>query len=1532
MAIDTKELEIVLAADTSGFKRKMPEAAKEARNFGAAIDDAGRKASDAGNKIDDAGKKVEKTTKKVDDSTKTAEKFGKQLGVVAVAAAAGITALVSHSIKAADNLYVLSQRMGTTTEFLSTMGYAARTNGASFAELTTGLENFSVVATKAASGSRTQAAAFRALGIDAGDAVRGVKPLQQLVPEVATAFARYADGPEKAALANKLFGEGGEKLIPMLNELGREGFDKVREAAERMGLVIDGQTAKAANDFGNQMEVLKMVTLGWANDVAKDVLPNLVLFTRGLADNAVKAREGADKTTSLGNAIRGTFGFFVTIGALAEKAGVLIGYFAERVSIGFEKIKLYLNGDYLKAFASALAGDTGAFQAVLAYQQRVEAKFAQRVNLAKQNLREMTDEIDERAVASIGRLNQKVETLGETATETGKKLPKVPLGDWAAGANKAADDTDKFADAYAKSQTRITLATAELAAKLEGPYTQAMNGYASAEQKATAIANAHVKAGTDAGHAAEAEAEAQAYLKVALAASNQTRAETIQQLDEQADVVGNFMRELAEDQSLVGLTDRELAVAQAVQKVTDAYASLSQEQRDRHPLTEEMIQDAGRAAGAAYDHAKAVEFWRDTWTQAIDQVSGLIGEFAIGNIKSFSDFGKQLWDIAKQTVSRIIAEFARLAIIKLFTGQGGSWGQLAGSAFTSLGGSSGSGGGSITGSLGNSAGNWISNLFGGGGSAAGYAGLAGAGAAPLAAGSYAAGGAAPWITGASSTAPWTTGVSSGVTGIGGGSGALTAGTGGAAPYGGTIGGYSTLGIGGALAGALYGYGRGDGGLGTAGSTAAGAIGGYAIGTAVATGAGAVAGGATLAAGASAGLAAIPVVGWIALAALAIDAISGGKLFGTKFQTKSSTETTSISDSDANVTAVLHQERQAALFGGIRRRDKTVDPGAEAQAGADSLRQALKDQMAADAAAVEAEVIPIVSGIFETITEYTKKGKVKSSKTISEVLGKTYEEDSDAFVARLAAENRIALADAIGAGGLATQIAEEYRGSAETLSNAAAFLLNAQFDLNKGQSLLTTQAGDTLEDVTRVVRDLAQQGETLIDTYARLQQAAAQYRQFIAQFDEPITVASEFQANLYGVYQAMQQNIASANALAQAAGLAGAREEDLVKIHKYAARQVAALVDQLRASAFNAAAALGYVDTLDTINARIDELQGRADSFAGSTHSVADATERMRRQVSLLLGDLSPFNDRQKLEIARQGLNQGTVSQEEFLEIARRLFGATSRYVQEFNYAQAHPGRTDQTPGGSSGAQPLSSAEQAELADLIARRDAAEEAQRQQAARALAQQIADISSATGQTFEEVAAGIGFNLDQLGADLKLQSNELLDYLTSLQEGNLGGLFEDGLNGVSSAIYEIGSAIVSAITGTDTVLGDARDLQKPAQLEPAGPADQFPPSQPDTGNEGPNTPPAPGDANNKAQELQASSSPAQAETNVRLESMEKKLAEVLDRIATNTERTATNSDTIATETAATAQETGRLRRDLGGLGGGRAPRSDRGREYVR
>jgi tape measure domain-containing protein len=195
-----------------------------------------------------------------------------------------------------------------------------------------------------------------------------------------------------------------------------------------------------------------------------------------------------------------------------------------------------------------------------------------------------------------------------------------------------------------------------------------------------------------------------------------------------------------------------------------------------------------------------------------------------------------------------------------------------------------------------------------------------------------------------------------------------------------------------------------------GATALGAIGGATAAGAATAGAGLYATGSAIAGGAAAGgmtaAAAIPIVGWIIAALAIIDAVSGGKLFGTKYKPQSVTQGLNIDAEGGYASTTLHETRQAALFGGIRRRDRTIDPTDDAERAAGEFFQSMQDLSDSVTTALGG-TSGVIDAAIRTVIKLDKKGKEKSREIFVDVLNRTWKEATEELAGkRLSAEQLI----------------------------------------------------------------------------------------------------------------------------------------------------------------------------------------------------------------------------------------------------------------------------------------------------------------------------------------------------------------------------------------------------------------------------------------------------------------------------------------------------------------------------------------------
>lgn len=453
--------------------------------------------------------------------------------------------------------------------------------------------------------------------------------------------------------------------------------------------------------------------------------------------------------------------------------------------------------------------------------------------------------------------------------------------------------------------------------------------------------------------------------------------------------------------------------------------------------------------------------------QGSQQMSRSLYDFIRGE-KDFSDMMDGMVDSVKDMVAQVIAEVFRMKVIKPFL-----------EGIFNIGSSGGNGGGWMS---------MVGNFMGGGG---GGGGMSQAG--PWASGyqlpGTTSGGAG--LFGGVELGPWMAGLAGAAYGLQNtGNGGLSTGLGAAS--------YGALGVGayGALSGAAGAY-AATGSVFGAGGAVAGGMSGAAM--------------------------ALPVIGWIAAIAALVDLVAGGRLFGTRFKPESVTTSVGVGESGGRATASREEVRQRSLFRGRQWRTVQMDPTAEAVEAANQLFENVQTAMEGAANQLGVEVPDIVAGAFNQI--YDDKGKLKEE--FSQVLGKKYKEDFEAFQKRIIAENLIAVVDAsieamtpelmakvaaivdpgdgdIGGGGRggggggggggsapdtrgeASIIADRWRADAEQLLEGAQFLVAAQKAIQEGVGLLRD---GTLTATADIVEELQGQNESLVETYQRLYEQA-----------------------------------------------------------------------------------------------------------------------------------------------------------------------------------------------------------------------------------------------------------------------------------------------------------------------------------------------------------------------------------------------------------------------------------------------------------
>ena len=199
-------------------------------------------------------------------------------GASIAALGVGMTALVLPVARVGDEFFKLSQKTGVSVEALTALDYAAKLSDVSTEGLTKALQKLSVAMFDTQVNGDEGSAALKALGVSATDAHGQIRPTEAVLLDLAEKFAIMPDGADKAALAVKLFGKEGLAIIPFLNQ-GREGITALMEEAQRLGLVMSEDVARASEVFNDNLTRLSAIFEGVQRQIGAAVIPILADFT-----------------------------------------------------------------------------------------------------------------------------------------------------------------------------------------------------------------------------------------------------------------------------------------------------------------------------------------------------------------------------------------------------------------------------------------------------------------------------------------------------------------------------------------------------------------------------------------------------------------------------------------------------------------------------------------------------------------------------------------------------------------------------------------------------------------------------------------------------------------------------------------------------------------------------------------------------------------------------------------------------------------------------------------------------------------------------------------------------------------------------------------------------------------------------------------------------------------------------------------------------------------------------------------------------
>ncbi|HET6330033.1 MAG TPA: hypothetical protein VFF76_04520 [Holophagaceae bacterium] len=213
--------------------------------------------------------------------------------------------MIGHTAELAEHLEVVSQKSGLTTQEIQKLDYAAKMCEVSAETLEKGMQKLAVNMNATAEGGTSPASkAFEELKVKVTGAHEELRPIKDVLMDLADKFKGMHAGAKKSADAVAIFGKQGGAMIPFLNK-GREGIAELSAEAEKLGVVMDEKGIQTSLAYSEGMKKLKTEAEGLMQKLAVELMPALTAIA-GVMEDAGKDGTALNLVfQALGAAVKG---------------------------------------------------------------------------------------------------------------------------------------------------------------------------------------------------------------------------------------------------------------------------------------------------------------------------------------------------------------------------------------------------------------------------------------------------------------------------------------------------------------------------------------------------------------------------------------------------------------------------------------------------------------------------------------------------------------------------------------------------------------------------------------------------------------------------------------------------------------------------------------------------------------------------------------------------------------------------------------------------------------------------------------------------------------------------------------------------------------------------------------------------------------------------------------------------------------------------------------------------------------------------
>jgi len=255
------------------------------------------------------------------------------VGLLAATAVSGFVVgkFAKQILDSGDQLHKMALRTGFTTEELSRLKHAAELSGTSIEGIEDTVKDMQKNLVDAASGSASMREQFSLLNLNVEELMK-LSPAEQF-RIISKALTDVEHPSQRAAIAMRIFGEGGRRLVPLLAN-GSEGLKQMKKDADRLGITLGGKQANNIAAFNDSVSRLGKSFLGLFQKALG--FEDLRLLVDRITESVINFRESTffEKTVAnIGNLLSGALAMGNGILNVLTKTDSNFWKFAGRIGV-----------------------------------------------------------------------------------------------------------------------------------------------------------------------------------------------------------------------------------------------------------------------------------------------------------------------------------------------------------------------------------------------------------------------------------------------------------------------------------------------------------------------------------------------------------------------------------------------------------------------------------------------------------------------------------------------------------------------------------------------------------------------------------------------------------------------------------------------------------------------------------------------------------------------------------------------------------------------------------------------------------------------------------------------------------------------------------------------------------------------------------------------------------------------------------------------------------------------------------------------